>query len=115
PRTRLIVLTNAHNPSGAHLGDEALRAIAAVAHRAGVPVLVDEGYGDFVPAPERSGPAARLDPCFISINGLTKVYGLHALRCGWIIASDTILRRLRPVYADLESGSSKLTHGIASL
>jgi|HigsolmetaAR202D_1030399.scaffolds.fasta_scaffold01455_5 aspartate/methionine/tyrosine aminotransferase len=115
PQTRLIVLTNAHNPSGAYLDDESLRAIAAVANRAGIPVLVDEVYGDFVPPPERSGPAAKLDPCFISISSLTKVYGLHALRCGWIIASEPILRRIRPIYADLESGSSKLTHGIAAL
>lgn len=115
PQTRLIVLTNAHNPSGKHLGDADLLAIAQIANRAGIPVLIDEVYGDFVPEPERSGPAANLDPCFISVNSLTKVYGLHALRCGWIIASDPILRRVRPVYADLESGSSKLTHGIAAL
>ena len=115
PRTRLIVLTNAHNPSGAYLDDNALRDIAAVANRCGVPVLVDEVYGDFVPAPLRNGPAATVDPYFISINSLTKVYGLQALRCGWIVASDELLQRIRPVYSELESGSSKLTHGIASL
>lgn len=113
--TRLIVLTNAHNPSGAYLDDEALRAIAAVANRHGIPVLVDEVYGDFVPAPLRSGPAATIDPCFISVNSLTKVYGLQALRCGWIVASEAILRRIRPVYSELEAGSSKITHGIAAL
>ena len=115
PRTRLIVLTNAHNPSGAYLDDRALRDIATVANRHGLPVLVDEVYGDFVPAPLRSGPAARLDPCFISVNSLTKVYGLQALRCGWIMASEDMLQRIRPVYSELESGSSKLTHGIAAL
>jgi aspartate/methionine/tyrosine aminotransferase len=113
--TRLIVLTNAHNPSGAYLDDAALRAIATVANRRGVPVLVDEVYGDFVSAPLRSGPAALLDPCFISVNSLTKVYGLQALRCGWIIASERVLQKIRRVYSELESGSSKLTHGIASL
>ncbi len=115
PQTRLIVLTNAHNPSGAHLDDAELLAIAEVANRHNIPVLVDEVYGDFVPPPQRSGPAAKLDPCFISINSLTKVFGLQALRCGWIIASEPMLQHLRPVYADLESGSSKLTHGIAAL
>lgn len=115
PNTRLIVLTNAHNPSGAYLDDAALRDIAAVANRHGIPVLVDEVYGDFVPAPLRSGPAATIDPCFISVNSLTKVYGLQALRCGWIIASDDLLNRIRPVYSALESGSSKIAHGIASL
>jgi aspartate/methionine/tyrosine aminotransferase len=115
PHTRLIVLTNAHNPSGTYLDDVALRAIADVANRHGVPVLVDEVYGDFVPSPLRSGPAALLDPCFISVNSLTKVYGLQALRCGWIIASERVLQRIRPVYSELEAGSSKLTHGIAAL
>jgi aspartate/methionine/tyrosine aminotransferase len=115
PETRLVVLTNLHNPSGAFLDDTALEAIASIANRHGIPVVVDEVYGDFVPRPRRGGPAATLDPCFISVNSLTKVYGLHALKCGWIIAAEPMLRRLRPVYAELESGSSKITHGIASL
>ncbi|HUF68832.1 MAG TPA: pyridoxal phosphate-dependent aminotransferase [Longimicrobiales bacterium] len=115
PDTRLVVLTNLHNPSGAFLDDAALRRIAAVVSRHGIPVVVDEVYGDFVPRSRRSGPAAKLDPCFISINSLTKVYGLHALKCGWIIAAEPALGRIRRVYAELESGSSKITHGIASL
>lgn len=114
PNTELIVLTDAHNPTGACLDEAALRDIARVANRQGVTVLVDEVYGDFVPETVRSGPAARLDPCFISVNSLTKVYGLHGLKCGWIIAADSQLERLRPVYAEFESGSSKITHGIAA-
>jgi len=113
--TRLIVLTNAHNPSGAFLDDAALLDIAAVVRGRGIPVLVDEVYGDFVPRSRRSGPAACLDPCFISVNSLTKVYGLHALKCGWIVAAEDELRKIRPVYSELETGSSKITHGIASL
>lgn len=115
PDTQLVVLTNLHNPSGAFLEDAALVAIASVARPRGIPVVVDEVYGDFVPRPNRGGPAATLDPCFISVNSLTKVYGLHALKCGWIIAAERWLERIRPVYAELESGSSKITHGIASL
>ncbi|HEY0681244.1 MAG TPA: pyridoxal phosphate-dependent aminotransferase [Steroidobacter sp.] len=115
PNTELIVLTNAHNPTGAYLDDAALRDIARVANKHGVAVLVDEVYGDFVPSNVRSGPAARIDPCFISVSSLTKVYGLHGLKCGWLIAADDVLQRLRPVYAEFEIGSSKITHGIAAL
>ncbi|HEY7753568.1 MAG TPA: pyridoxal phosphate-dependent aminotransferase [Steroidobacteraceae bacterium] len=115
PDTQLVVLTNLHNPSGAYLDDAALRAIAAVVNPRGIPVVVDEVYGDFVPRSRRGGPAAALDASFISVNSLTKVYGLHALKCGWIIAAEPLLERIRPVYAELESGSSKITHGIASL
>lgn len=115
PETRLVVLTNLHNPSGAFLDDAALRAIASVVNPRGIPVVVDEVYGDFVPSSRRGGPAATLDSCFITVNSLTKVYGLHALKCGWIIAAEPALQRIRPIYAELESGSSKITHGIASL
>jgi aspartate/methionine/tyrosine aminotransferase len=115
PDTKLVVLTNLHNPSGVFLEDVALAAIAKVVNARGIPVVVDEVYGDFVPQPRRAGPAATIDPCFISVNSLTKVYGLHALKCGWIIAAERWLERIRPVYAELESGSSKITHGIASL
>jgi aspartate/methionine/tyrosine aminotransferase len=115
PNTELIVLTNAHNPSGRSLDDAALRDIARVANKHGVTVLVDEVYGDFLPGHLHSGPAARIDECFISVNSLTKVYGLHSLKCGWLIAGESRLQRLRPVYAEFESGSSKITHGIAAM
>lgn len=115
PNTELIVLTNAHNPSGAALDDATLRDIARVANEHDVTVLIDEVYGDFIPERVRSGPAARIDPCFISVNSLTKVYGLHSLKCGWLIAAESKLARLRPVYAEFESGSSKITHGLAAL
>ena len=45
-RTRLIVVTNLHNPTGALTAEEDLRAIGAIADRCGVHVLVDEVYLD---------------------------------------------------------------------
>jgi aspartate/methionine/tyrosine aminotransferase len=44
PRTRLIVLTNLHNPSSARAGDAELLAIGELARRVGARVLVDEVY-----------------------------------------------------------------------
>jgi len=43
-RTRLVVLTNLHNPSGAFLSMETLRAIGEIAGRRGARVMVDEVY-----------------------------------------------------------------------
>ena len=42
--TRLIVLSNLHNPSGALMPAATLRAIGEMAHRVGAHVLVDEVY-----------------------------------------------------------------------
>lgn len=114
PNTRLIVLTNLHNPSGALLDDTRLRALAAIAERAGISIVVDEVYGDFVTEGPRSGPAAKLSPAFISVNSLTKVYGLFALKCGWIIAPESALSRINAVYDRFEFGLSKLTHALAA-
>lgn len=99
PRTRLIVITNPHNPSGAFEREEVLRDIGRIAKRAGATVLVDEVYLD-ASLDRRRAPAARLGPEFISTSSLTKSYGLAGLRCGWTLASPEItelVRRARDV------------------
>ncbi|MGH7553113.1 MAG: aminotransferase class I/II-fold pyridoxal phosphate-dependent enzyme [Longimicrobiales bacterium] len=99
PRTRLIVLTSPHNPSGAVASEETLEAVGIVAERAGARVLVDEVYLDAVFV-DRPRPAANLSDTFISTSSLTKAYGLSGLRSGWILAAPqvaTAARRARDV------------------
>jgi aspartate/methionine/tyrosine aminotransferase len=89
PATRLIVLTNLHNPSGALAGDEVLQRIGAL----GAFVLVDEVYRDaaFEAAPRS---CVHLGERFVATNSLTKVYGLSGLRCGWILAAPDVAERM---------------------
>ena len=101
PKTRLIVLSNLHNPSGALVPAETLRAIGEVAQRAGAHVLVDEVYLEMlfdskVPSCFSIGQAlaAGGENPFIVTNSLTKVYGLSGLRCGWVLASPDLARRI---------------------
>jgi aspartate/methionine/tyrosine aminotransferase len=93
PRTRLIVITNLHNPSGVLADNESLRQVGEIAHRAGARVLVDEVYLDM--AFERTPPSSfHLDPeTFVVTNSLTKAYGLSGLRCGWILAEPELAER----------------------
>jgi aspartate/methionine/tyrosine aminotransferase len=113
PETRLVILTNIHNPSGHMIGADRLRAIADVAATVGAHVLVDEIYLDF--AREADEPiAARIATNMISVNSLTKVFGLFSLRCGWIIAMPAMARRIEQANASREFGVSKLTHAIAA-
>jgi hypothetical protein len=86
--TRLIVVTNLHNPSGALAEEDELRAIASLGAR----VLVDEVYLDAAAPPQRS--AVHLGPEFVITNSLTKVYGLSGLRCGWILAEPELAERM---------------------
>ena len=91
-RTRLIVITNLHNPSSALASDEELRALGELAKRKGARVLVDEVYLDAAVPPGRS--AVHLGPEFVITNSLTKVYGLSGLRCGWILAEPELAERM---------------------
>jgi aspartate/methionine/tyrosine aminotransferase len=101
PNTRLIVLTNLHNPSGALIPAETLLVIGKMAHRAGAHVLVDEVYLEMLFG--RSAPfcfplggtiALASENPFIVTTSLTKVYGLSGLRCGWILASPDLAERM---------------------
>jgi aspartate/methionine/tyrosine aminotransferase len=91
-RTRLIVVTNLHNPSSALASDEELRAVGQLAASVGARVLVDEVYLDSAVPPRRS--AVHLGREFVITNSLTKVYGLSGLRCGWILAEPALAERM---------------------
>jgi aspartate/methionine/tyrosine aminotransferase len=92
-RTRLIVLTNLHNPTSSYTDEATLLAIGEIARACGARVLVDEVYLDarFAHAPPTS---FKLGPEFIVTNSLTKVYGLSGLRCGWVLAEPQLAQRL---------------------
>jgi aspartate/methionine/tyrosine aminotransferase len=99
--TRLIVLSNLHNPSGALMPAETLRAIGEMALRAAAYVLVDEVYLEMLF--DQAAPfsfsigkeIAGLDENpFVVTNSLTKVYGLSGLRCGWILAGPELARKM---------------------
>lgn len=91
-RTRLIVITNLHNPSSALTEEDDLRAIAELARKSNARVLIDEVYLDAAVPPRRS--SAHLGPEFVCTNSLTKVYGLSGLRCGWILAEPELAERM---------------------
>jgi hypothetical protein len=92
PSTRLIVITNLHNPTGAFADEAELQALGQGATRVGARVLVDEVYLDAAVPPRRS--AVHLGPEFVITNSLTKVYGLSGLRCGWILAEPDLAERM---------------------
>jgi hypothetical protein len=94
PGTKLVILTNPHNPSGVALTRDEVLVLASVAGEKGATVLVDEIYLEF-----QEGEAARtsfgLAPNVAVTSSLTKVFGLSGLRCGWALAQDGLAAALR--------------------
>ena len=93
PKTRLIVLTNLHNPSGVLIDDQTLKQIGEIARRIGARVLVDEVYIEtlFEQSPRTS---FHLGNEFVVTSSLTKAFGLSGLRCGWIFAEPELSKHM---------------------
>lgn len=94
PRTRLVVITSPHNPTGVLASPDVIDRLVADAAAVGAHVLVDEVYLDSVYG-ERPAPAATRHERLISTNSLTKSYGFSGLRVGWVLASPAVARAAR--------------------
>ena len=101
PKTRLIVITNLHNPTSVLTPESVLREIGDIARSIGALVLVDEVYLDAV-YENTPRTSFHLGPEFVATSSLTKVYGVSGLRCGWILAQPDLawkMRRLNDLYS----------------
>jgi aspartate/methionine/tyrosine aminotransferase len=113
PRTKLVVVTSPHNPTGALADRTALAEIGSIASRAGAYVLVDEVYLDA--ADPGLHPAALLGEAFISTSSLTKSYGLSSLRCGWSISIPSVAERIRRARDVIDGSGSIAAERLATL
>jgi aspartate/methionine/tyrosine aminotransferase len=114
-RTKLIVLTNPNNPTGAVLSEEAMRGIVDLAAGAGAWILADEVYQGAelagVPTPSFWG---RWEKTLV-VNGLSKAYGLPGLRVGWIVGPADVVERTWPYHDYTTISPSALSDRLATL
>ncbi len=91
PGTKLVVVTNPHNPTGHILSDGARRVILERTAEVGAWLLADEVYTgaelDGRTTPSFWGGYDRL----LVVSGLSKAYGLPGLRVGWIVSTPTLV------------------------
>ncbi len=93
-RTKLIVICNPNNPTGARLTASELDAIARTADKHGAWILSDEVYrGAEIDGQETASMWGR-SPRAIITSGLSKAYGLPGLRIGWIVAPSELIAKM---------------------
>jgi aspartate/methionine/tyrosine aminotransferase len=96
PRTRVIVVTNLHNPTGVRTSDATLVELAKIAEARGAYLLVDEVYAPFDELPEDGvfrTSARKLAPNVVAVSSVTKCYGLGMHRIGWVLGPAEVVER----------------------
>ena len=96
-RTKLAIVTNLHNPSGARIDLATLRAMAALLARVGATLLVDEVYLE-CEFGERTDSCVHAGPNVVTTCSLTKAYGLDGLRAGWLLGPPDLIRRAARIH-----------------
>jgi aspartate aminotransferase len=100
PRTTAIFLNTPHNPTGAVLSRDELRAIYDVARQHGLWIVSDEAYEDLVFAPHEHvsiGSIAEADDTrVISIFSFSKSHAMSGLRTGYIVTRAPLLQDRLP-------------------
>ncbi len=89
PRTRAVIISNLHNPSGALLTTDRLREIAVMLESFGIGLIVDEVYGNFHSDVESS--ACAIGGNVVAVGALSKTHGLGGARAGWLCADEDIV------------------------
>jgi alanine-synthesizing transaminase len=89
-RTRVLVIIDPNNPTGAIYPDPVRRELIAIAEQHGLVILADEVYGDLA----YDGPVAPMatlnpDAPIISYSSLSKAYLAPGWRAGWMALGRT--------------------------
>lgn len=93
-KTKMIVLTNIHNPSGNMMDEKTLKSVAEIAGDYNIFVLSDEVYRDFM-YDDAPPTFSSLSDWGITTCSLSKFYGAGALRVGWGICRPELIDKVR--------------------
>lgn len=99
PRTKMIILTTPHNPTGAVYSKEELLAIGEVALEEDILIIADEIYEHLIYDGQKHVSMASLSPelynITITINGFSKGYAMTGWRLGYSAAPKNIAKYIK--------------------
>ena len=116
-RTRLVFLANPNNPTGSHLPAGELQRL-----RAGLPpdvvLVIDAAYAEYAArAPDYASglELARATPNTVMLRTFSKLFGLAALRLGWMTAAPGIVDVMGRVRGPFNVSLPAQAAGVAAL
>ncbi|MEP3430749.1 MAG: pyridoxal phosphate-dependent aminotransferase [Roseibium sp.] len=118
PNTRLVTINFPHNPTGTILPRDRYQALVDLCRKHGIYILHDEIFNGLGPTGAQHLPfIADLYERGLSLNVMSKSYGLPGLRIGWIACKDadvlSKMERMKHYLSICNSGPSERLSMIA--
>ena len=118
PNTKLVTINFPHNPTGAILSPDRYDALIQLCRKHGIYILHDEIFNGLGPTGTEHLPfVADIYERGLSLNVMSKSYGLPGLRIGWIACADADviakMERMKHYLSICSSGPSERLAKIA--
>jgi aspartate/methionine/tyrosine aminotransferase len=118
PETKLVYVNSPHNPTGSHMSRATLDRLVDIARERSLILFSDEVYRGLEHDPADRLPAAcDLYERALSLNTVSKAYGLPGLRIGWLACRDpqliAAIRELKLYTTICSSAPSELLVALA--
>ncbi len=94
-RTRLLILNNPSNPTGATFTSAEIEAVADACRQRGVSILSDELYEIFVYDAPHVSIKRFLGEGSLLVGGFSKAYGMAGWRLGWAAGAPALIDQMR--------------------
>jgi len=117
--TKAIIVNSPNNPSGVVYSSEFIQQIVEFCETKGIYLIMDDIYHKLVfdgkvPASPYSFTRKDTESTYvISINGISKLYGMTGFRIGWVIAPKKIIEVMINVQAQTTSCTSLILQAAA--
>jgi histidinol-phosphate aminotransferase len=115
-RTKIVYLANPNNPTGTYLNFAEIKRLAAALPR-DVLLVLDAAYAEYVTRHDYS-PGLELvvtSPNVVMTRTFSKIYGLAALRLGWLYAPAPICEAVDRLRGPFNVNTPAMRAGIAAL
>jgi aspartate/methionine/tyrosine aminotransferase len=113
-KTKLISITNPHNPTGVLFPLKTIKALIKIAETHNCYLLIDETYRELNFQTPLHPYAAELSDKVISVSSLSKAYGVPGIRTGWLLTRDkNLMHNLLAAKEQIILGNSVLDEAVA--
>ncbi|MEZ5690377.1 MAG: histidinol-phosphate transaminase [Rickettsiales bacterium] len=116
PKTKIIFIANPNNPTGSYITTSELKRL-----HAGIPknviLAIDDAYCEYVEADDYSDGSTLVknNENVVMLRTFSKIYGLSALRLGWMFAPEHIIDVINRIRGPFNISTPAIEAGIAAV